>query len=1038
MTPERWTRLAALFDAVVARPPAERAAVLAAACPDDPALQDEVARLLRSDAEAGSFGDAPAYRFVTVTDQAKRPTPDAPLAPGSSLGRYRVVELVGSGGMGEVYRAHDPELGRDVGIKVLARRRHISADELSRFGREARAVAALNHSNILTVFDVGVDHDTPYVVAELLEGETLRVRLERGALPVREAVDIARQIASGLAAAHDRGIIHRDLKPENLFVTNRGVAKILDFGLAKQTTSAGGGDTTEPGLLIGTAGYMAPELVRGAGASVQSDLFSFGAVLYEMLTGCRAFTGGSTVETMHAVLAFTPARMDALPPELRAVVEACLAKEPGERFASAHVLSAALSTANQASAKAGTARAWVTYGSAAMLALLVVTIAAPLSVQRSEAPPSPGATGRPALAVLPFDDRSGDRDAAWLSTGLAEMLITSLAQTPGVDVIGTERLEASFRELRREPSDRSARGEVARHAGAGALLVGALFKVGSDFRIETQVQDAASGRVVIARTRQGPDVFALVDAIGHDVRAALDVAHRPAGRPLRDVTTASLDAYALYATAQRARHNLRYDDARKLFEEALRVDPQFTLARAQLADVLERLGEDTVAARERNIVKDQLDHLPDRQRLLAEAVPDYDRDPARTIALLERLLEKYPDEDEAYDSIVHAYTHSRDPAYRKRTLALMQRWARAIPGPGTSHFHNHYGYAYIEHGLFADAEREFRAYIRVSPAEANAYDSLAELFLMTGRPVQAVEQYDEALARNPLFGWSHLARSYALAAQGRYDDAFSGLATLSSLGARAGVPGTVIHTFETFFHSRIGHDRMAARHLESARSTARDQGNADAQTDADLMEAAMALDRGDRARALEYAARVVGAMHVGDNIMRTRRVALAQLVAGIAEARAGAVAAAKGHLAAQQALAHDDPMQASWQQGLIGEIALAEGRLDDAERAFRAAEFQIPESFSVYPTITVLANNIPCRDGLARTAVARGDLSSAIAEYRRLNTPDVTSKWHAIFEPRYAWAAAELADRVGETAISRSERARFLQVWKGGNPAVEP
>ena len=194
--------------------------------------------------------------------------------------------------MGEVYRARDPQLGRDVGVKVLPHGAGISGDQLARFGREARALAALNHPNILTVYDVGLDRDIPYVVSELLDGETLRARLQRGRSPLDEPFACARQIVSGLAAAHDKGIIHRDLKPENLFVTKDGVVKILDFGLAKQAMDAETiSDRIERGYVIGTAGYMSPEQVRGHEANARSDLFSFGAVLHEMLTGHRAFSG---------------------------------------------------------------------------------------------------------------------------------------------------------------------------------------------------------------------------------------------------------------------------------------------------------------------------------------------------------------------------------------------------------------------------------------------------------------------------------------------------------------------------------------------------------------------------------------------------------------------------------------------------------------------------------------------------------------------------------------------------------------------------
>ena len=1014
---ERWARVADLFEAVMDLAPADRAAQLDALCGDDTDLRAEVERLLDSDAKAGALGESPAFRFAPGTGA------DEPwLVAGTRLGRYEIVALVGSGGMGEVYRARDPQLDRDVGIKVLPHRGGISADQLARFGREARAAATLNHSNILTVFDVGVDRGIPFVVSELLEGETLRARMKREPLPVDQATAFALQIASGLAAAHDKGIVHRDLKPDNLFITSDGVVKILDFGLAKQTLRRPDPESaiTDDGAVMGTAGYMSPEQIRGEEATPRSDIFALGAVLYEMLAGERAFTGASAVETMNAVLTTEPPGLKTLPPALAAVIARCLARNPADRFASAHDVSAAWVGASTSTHVTATRpHAAMSYKIAAAAVLLAAGIAAAVLMQRQSAPPRPGPSGRPALAVLPFDDRSGDPAAAWLSTGVAGMLVTTLAQTPGLDVIGTERMEASFRDLGRAPSDRSARHAVARHAGAGAVLVGSVFSVGSGTRLDAQVPDVETGRVVAASSHSGPDLFALIDAVASDVRGALDLANRPAGRPLRDVTTTSLEAYELYAKAQRARHNNRWNDARTLFEEALRVDPAFTLARATLIKVLERLGDNASARPHRPIVAGQLDRLPERQRLLAEAVQQYDSNPPRALELLERLIERYPDEEEAYDSIIHAYTHAYDPAYVRRSLPFMERWARAIPGPGSGHFHNHYGYAYIQHGLFTEAEREFRAYIRVSPDEANAYDSLAELYLMTGRPALTVETYDQALRLNPRFGWSHFGRVYALGMQGKFDEAFAGLRTLHSLGPEGGVPAAVTHMLDALLCSRTGRHREASAHLEKARQVSGQLEDVGAAADVDLFESMFALERGEYARAVEYANRTVRLMAPGTaDIMRVRRAAFAHLLAGVAETRARRFAAARDRLEAKRALdVSSDRILGSWRQMLTGEIALAEGRIDDADRAFTAAAYHIASSFAIYPAPVALANNLPFRDGLARVALARGDLPRAIELYRQLNQPDPGSKWYSIFEPRYALAAADLTKRAPRAVV---------------------
>jgi Tol biopolymer transport system component len=278
------------------------------------------------------------------------------LSAGSRIGPYEVLASIGAGGMGEVYRARDPRLVRDVALKVLPADAAADPERLGRFQREARAVASLNHPHILSVYDIGADKGVDYVVFELLEGETLRHRLASGPLPASKVVDYGVQVCRGLAAAHDRGIVHRDLKPENLFLTAGGQVKILDFGLAKLSEPDGRGEgleraetrsaVTEAGRVMGTAGYMSPEQAQGLRADARSDMFALGAILYEMLSGRRAFGGNTPADTLAAVLRSDPPQIEAkgVPPGLERVVRHCLEKDPGERFQSAHDLGLALET----------------------------------------------------------------------------------------------------------------------------------------------------------------------------------------------------------------------------------------------------------------------------------------------------------------------------------------------------------------------------------------------------------------------------------------------------------------------------------------------------------------------------------------------------------------------------------------------------------------------------------------------------------------------------------------------------------------------
>jgi serine/threonine protein kinase len=374
------------------------------------------------------------------------------LEAGSRLGPYEIVSPLGAGGMGEVYRAKDPRLGREVAIKVLPASFSADPDRLRRFEQEARAAGILNHPNITAVYDIGTDDGAPYVVRELLEGETLRTALSGGRLSPRKAIDYSLQIAHGLAAAHEKGIVHRDLKPENVFITKDGRVKILDFGLAKLTHLEEGSQATNlptatagtgPGVVLGTLGYTSPEQVRGRQADVRSDIFSFGAILCAMLSGKRAFHGDSAADTMSAILREDPADLSVtnqnISPGLDRIVRHCLEKNPEQRFHSAHDVAFALDTLSGASAPAvslpgralprGRSRALPVVIGAILLVAGIAAAFLARDAARKQAPPS-------------FIARSGlkDREAARFSATSVKltkpMHISSVVFSPQPTALG--------------------------------------------------------------------------------------------------------------------------------------------------------------------------------------------------------------------------------------------------------------------------------------------------------------------------------------------------------------------------------------------------------------------------------------------------------------------------------------------------------------------------------------------------------------------------------------------------------------------------
>jgi tetratricopeptide (TPR) repeat protein len=527
----------------------------------------------------------------------------AGLTSGTRLGPYEVVAPLGAGGMGEVYRARDTRLARDVAIKVLPGEFAADPERLRRFEQEARAASALNHPNILAVYDVGTHEGVPFIVTELLTGESLRERLQGGALPARKAVDFAAQIARGLAAAHERGIVHRDLKPENLFVTAGGQIKILDFGVVKLISSREEEATeataleTEPGMVIGTVAYMSPEQVRGQPVDHRADIFSLGCVLYEMLAGTRAFGGETAADTITAILGKDPAPLGsvagAVPPAVQGIVCRCLEKRREDRFSSAHDLGLALEalsdadrTATPAGTPSGRGRgvAWLRRHRAVsgLAAVTVVGIAVGfwLWTARSRAPGPPIEQDRVVVAV--FDNRTGDAGLDTLGVMAADMLTQGLSRTGTVSVALNPSVGLGAGTLPPPavtPGGRNPIETLARQTRAGLVVAGAYYLEGQTVRFEPRLV-RSDGRLLVglepvAGPRDAPTE--LVEALGQRVFGAVA---STLGRTV-DASVMRVPSWESYREFERAMEIFGSDfpEATRRLRQVVQIEPSWYFPR---------------------------------------------------------------------------------------------------------------------------------------------------------------------------------------------------------------------------------------------------------------------------------------------------------------------------------------------------------------------------------------------------------------------------------------------------------------------------
>jgi len=748
---------------------------------------------------------------------------------GRELSHFRVLERIGSGGMGVVYRGLDLRLDRPVALKVLRPGSLSDPERRDRFLREARAASALNHPNIVTIYEVDSGDGVDFIAMELIEGRSLRAAIPIRGLEPKLAAGYAAQIARGLAAAHERGIVHRDLKPENLLVTPDGRVKILDFGLAKliqgpEAIPSGSGaltlaQETKPGTLLGTVGYMSPEQVRGEPADARSDIFSLGAVLFEMLTGKQAFKGDSHVETLHAILKQDPPVLEgrAVPPALALIVRRCLEKDVRERFQSARDIALALETSSLAPDTAGPL-ARRTGGRALRLAaglVLLVAAGASLGPLRDWLRGRSPATIR-SIAVLPLQDLSGPSAQDYFADGLTEALITDLAKARSLKVISRTSV-MQYKETRKPLP------EIARALGVEAIVAGSVVRSGDRVRITAQLIDASTDQHLWAEEYEGDlrDVLALQRDVARSIARSVHVALTPQEEErltvARRVVPESHDAYLKGRFYLSRRTEESITKAIAFFEAAIAVDPDSAEAYAGLAAAHQEravwgktsVRETTSRARAAATRALELDEsLAEAHRVLATISEVYDWDWAAAEREFKRALELGGGEADvhaAYATFLHVRGRFSE------AIAEIEQARRLDPLSAT--LASDAGRIYYRARQHDKALAAYKEALELDPALIPTYARVADVYLALGRHAEALA----ALEKGRTTAGSTSVRqseglAVVLAASGKRPEA---TAILERLEETARHSDQVAYSI-ALVHTALGHTDQAIHWLERA------------------------------------------------------------------------------------------------------------------------------------------------------------------------------------------------------------------------------